>query len=371
LAIPTRYAPKRAHVPYWWFLATAIAAVIAIGPIMGALVATLGGTSVSRTAFASAPAGNYAVVVRPEADTDVVVVVPAERGAEESEIARVPRLPGYTAYGAVSPSGSRVAMVTADQGTQAHPVASLVVVDLETAEVSRLADAVDYLQTPVWAPDGASVLFTRSIGQGPVIDVDLVRAHLDSSAETVVAESDGVLGAYPVGFDAAGRLVHVEIDGRGSIAYQDGAEVALLAPGITRDWRLSPDGSTLAFVETSTASGVQYFARTAALNGADNRALSLTAADRQSLGVAWRPGSAEPTFGHAPGTGGSEGARALSTAGFDVPLAYSPDGRAFAVQHWSGASFSEPGDGELQIVTPGSERVALDGAARFYGWATR
>jgi dipeptidyl aminopeptidase/acylaminoacyl peptidase len=371
LAIPTRYAPKRAHVPYWWFLATAMAALIAIGPIAAAVLVSFGGGSVTRTAFASAPAGNYAVVVRPEDEVDVVVVVPADGSAEESEIARVPRLPGYTAYGAVSPDGLWVALVTADGGTQARPVAALVVVELETGEVSRLAEGVDYLQTPVWANDGTSIVVTRSAGEGPATDVDLVLVSLDGSGEEVAAEADGVLGAYPVAFDSEGRLVHVVIDGRGSVAYRAGEEVAALAPGISRDWRLSPDGSTLAFIETSTAGGVQYFARTVQLGAATSQAFSLAAAGDESLGVAWRPGDSEPTFGREPARSASEGSRALGAAGFDVPLAYSGDGSMLAVQHWTGGSFSDPGEGGLQLVAPGGERTPLDGVARFYGWAAR
>ena len=368
MAIPMRYAPRRAHFPYLWFLATAAAALIAVVPVVAAIVVTLGGGSVTRTAFASAPAGHYAVLVRPEADADVIFAVAADGSVADDEIARVPRLPGYTAYGAVSPDGRTLALVTADGGTQANPAASLVAVDLETGELSTLADSLDYLQTPVWSPDSASIVVTRSSGDGSTIDVDLVRVAADGSGEDVVAEANSVLGAYPIAFDQDARLVHIVIDGRGSTVYRAGEETLNIAAGITRDWQLSPDGTTLAFIETSTASGVEYFARTAALDGA-GRTLSQFSATGQSLGTAWNPASGEPSFGHEPGTA-SEGSLPLTAAGFDVPIAYSPDGQAVAVQHWTGVSFAQAGETALQLVGPDGARTTLE-AARFYGWATR
>ena len=131
------------------------------------------------------------------------------------------------------------------------------------------------------------------------------------------------------------------------------------------------DGSSLAFIETSTTAGVQYFARTAELSGGPGRASALTAADVVSLGVAWKPGANEPTFGREPGAVATDNSRAQSAAGFDVPLAYSADGSSLAVQRWSGESFSQPGEGALQLLVPGGDRLAMEGVARFFGWATR
>lgn len=366
-----RYAPRRAHVPYWWLLATAAAALIAIGPVVAAVFVSVTGGGTARTAFATAPAGAYAVLVRPEAEADVVVAVPAERGSEPAEIARVERLPGYTSYGAVSPDGTRVALVTADGGTPARPVASLVVIELDTGSVTRLAERVDYLQTPVWAPGSDAVVVTRTSGSDtPASAVEVARVPLDGASEQVIARATAVLGAYPVGFDGQGRLVYVVIDVRGSVAYRDGAEVAVLAAGITRDWQLGPDGTTLAFIQTSTAGGVRYFARTASLDGGNSQAFGVSS-EVQSLGVAWRPGSAAATFGVEPGAAGAENARAQGAAGFDIPLAYSSDGRLLAVQRWTGASFAAPGDASLEIVGPDGTRTTLDGYGRFYGWAAK
>ncbi len=369
LSIPMRYAPRRAHFPYWWLLATAAAAFIAVGPIVAAVLASFGGGGPS-SAFAAAPAGNYAVVARAETNADVLLAVGTD-GGPAREIARVPHLPGYASYGAVSPGHERVALVVADGGTQADPVASLLVVELLTGKITRAAANVDYLQTPAWAADGQSVVVSRTSAEGPKGSVRLSRVPLNGGAEETLAEASGVLGAYSVGFDGQGRFVHVVIEGRGSVLYRGGAETALLAPGITRDWRLNADGSSIAFVETVTEGGVKYFARSMALEGAMRQ--DLRAADAsQSLGVAWRPGSEQATFGREPFASSSgPGAQALTAAGFDVPLGYSADGRGLAVQHWDGPSFAQPGEGSFELVAENGSRRPIEGASRFFGWATR
>lgn len=372
MAIPVRYAPHRGQFPYWLVAATAVAAIIAIIPIIGAIVAGVSGAGTPQTAFASAPAGNYAVVVRAEKEADTIVVVSGSDAGEETEIATVPHISGYTSFGAVSPTGDVLALVTADSGTSSRPIASLLVVELETARVRRLASNVDYLQTPVWAPDGGSVVVARSAQTGsPKTDVTLLRVPLEGAAESELATAPGVLGAYAIGFDAQGRFVHVVVDARGSTAYRDGAEMARLASGISRDWRLSPDGASLAFVETSTATGVKYYPRTVALDGGVTAQALAAADDTQALGVAWSPGSAQATFGREPGSSDAVMAQSMLSGGFDVPLAYARDGSALAVQHWSGSTFAQPGDGQLQLVGSDGSRQALEGFARFYGWATR
>ena len=368
MTIPLRYAPRRSHFPYWWVLATAAAAFIALGPIVAALVASVGDGG-PRTAFASAPSGNYAVVTRSEESADVLFAVGLT--GEEREIGRVAHIPGYASYGAVSPDNARVALVVVDGGTQARPIASLVVVELETGKSAKLTTSIDYLQTPVWARDGGSVVVTRTASEGPRATVQLSRVWLDAREETA-GEASEVLGAYPVGFDGQGRLVHVVIDGRGSVAMRGGSELATLGAGITRDWRLNDDGSALAYVETVTADGVKYFARTASLvDGISAQGLPADDA-RQSLGVAWRPGSGQPTFGAEPsGAAAGVGAQGVAAEGFDVPLAYSRDGTGLAVQRWSGSTFAQPGRGSFELVAEDGSRHTLEGFSRFLGWAAR
>jgi len=358
---------------------TVLAGLVAVLPIAGAIVASLlggGGSRVAaRTAFATAPFGEYAVVARNGQDADTIVVAAADNPDAATEIARIPHLPGFASTGAVSPEGRRVAFVVADEGTPVHPAASLYVLDLETAALARLATAIDHLQTPAWSHDGRTLVVTRTVeGAGSAASVAVFGVAADGSGEAPVAGFERVLGAYTVGFDASGRLVLVVIDGRGSTAYRNGVEAAHLSAHITRDWKLSPDGSRLAFIESDTTEGVRYRSAIVLLDtggSGEVAAQSASAGDGQQLGVAWKPGAPDPTFGREPETAaGSASAQSLA-GGFDVPVAFSPGGSRLAVQHWSGPSFDRSGKMSLEVVAEDGSRTPFSAFTRFYGWATR
>ncbi|MEZ4492467.1 MAG: LpqB family beta-propeller domain-containing protein [Dehalococcoidia bacterium] len=338
------------------------AGIIAVLPIVGALIAAvIGSDSGARTAFASAPPGNYAVYSTAGDTTDQIRVASSTHPETTVFIAEVSHLPGFFARGAVSPDGRQLALVVADGGTQAAPEASLLVVDLETGKRTRAATGIDYLQTPLWEPDSDGVLVVDTVEEG----ISLLRSDAGGGTAAHIRTYDAT-GFYPVGFNGDGALVSILLDGRGSTAVVDGEEVALLSPSITRDWELSPDGTRIAFIETDMSSGVNYLPRIVSLASARVSAMAATA-DGQGLGVAWSPATGEPSFGLEPG--GSGGVSAQST-GFDVPLAYSGDGSALAVTHWTGASFASPGDARFELLTP-SGRTELAGATRFFGWSAR
>ncbi len=348
-----------------------VALAIAILPIAAAVINGIDGTTIARTAFATAPSGQYAVVARDTGTEDVILVAPATDPAATTEIAKVGHLSGYTSNGAVSPDGRRLALITVDAGSMAHPGASLLVVELETGSVTRLATGVDPLQTPLWDASSAAVVVTRlRTNEAGLADVQFARVAIDRSGERPIGSANPVLGAYAVGFDTEGRFVSVVIDGRGSTALRDGSEVAAISSQITRDWRLSPDGKQLAFIESNVERGLRYLARVASLDVEAGGSVSAQgAATGQQLGVAWRPGAAEPSFGQEPGARTGVSAQSASE-GFDVPLGWAVDGSALAVQHWTGPDFAHAGQLALAIVVNGSSRP-LAGAGRFYGWAAR
>lgn len=372
MAITFRPVPRRGHLQHLLIGFSVALAVVAVSPIVFAIFGGVRTSVAPRSAFATAPAGNYAVAARPDGDSaDVIVVSRADAPSSTLEITRVQHLPGYSPSGAVSPDGTRLALVVADGGTPVLPRASLVLVDLTTGAMTRIAGDVQPLQTPLWTPDGGAVVVTRSsAASGQRAPIQFVRIDA-AGGEQVLQTVANASWADAVGFDGEGRLVTVVIDGRGSMVQRNGVDVMTISAHITRDWRLSPDGTQLAFIESNTDEGLRYLARSVNLDGGGVAAQQLTA-DESALGVAWRPGKAAPTYGTEPGKTASAGvqAQALTAAGFDIPLGYSQDGSALAVNHWSGASFAQAGEVSLQLVTD-SGRAELPGAARFYGWSAR
>jgi len=367
------FAPRSGHLPYWAIGLSIFAALAGVLPIVAALFG--GGGGGPRTAFATAPAGTYVVFSNSGPTTDTIYVAPVDDPAQRTEIAVVDHLDGYTPNGVVSPDGKQVALVVAEAGTPAYPGASVLVVNLETGAVTRVAIDVDVLQAPAWTPDSTGVVFTRSTSADSMLaDVVVSRVDTEGASELELMRVDGVFGAYVVGFDPAERLVTVVIDGAGSSVYRDGQELLNLSPHITRDWQLSPDGAQLAFIESDTTDGLRYLPKIASLepSTAQDMQAQVLSDGGQALGVAWRPGG-EPTFGREPGPGtassGDFSAQA-APSGFDIPLTYSPDGGTLAVQAWSGPSFEAAGKMRYELLRDG-ERTELPAASRVYGWAVK
>ncbi len=350
-------------------LLTAVVAVVAVGPIAWGVIAGTPVGAPARTAFATAPAGTYAVVTRSEGATDVIGVVPIDRPSRVIEVVRVAHLEGFSPTGAASPAGRHVAVVVADGGTPVLPSGSLLVVDLESGSVTRLMSGVEVGQEPLWAPDGRSIVVSR-VGPGAEAGrVDLLRVALDGSI--VASWTQRALGVYPVGW-RDGRLLAVVIDERGSTLQADGQDLAHLSPSITRDWALSPAGDAIAFIDVTTDAGLRYEPRVVSLAGGTGSAQAMVAVAGEALGAAWNPRSG-PIFGDVPMADGSASAsaQALRTDdGFDVPLAYSPDGAVLVATHWDGTSFASPGRPSLHFIR-GDQRVALEGYGGFLGWVQR
>lgn len=382
MAVSLRAAPRRGQLQNVLIGAALAAAAIAVLPIVFA-VAGGGAVPRPRTAFASAPSGQYAVVSRTEGDTDVIAVAPSWDPANVTEIARVRHLNGFSTIGAVAPGGRQVALVTPDGGASSQPTASVTLIDLDTGEQSRLASGFDAQAAPLWTPDGGAIVASRvSPAANGVATVKFVRLT-PGGTEAPLRAFTNVLGAYGVGFDAKGAFLAVVIDQRGSTLYRDGDVLVPLSTQITRDWRLSPEGTQVAFIEANLDGGLHYQARTVRLDGSAEGFVAAQAlgSGGQELGVAWKPGAASATFGSDTPASQSQALSAAAVpsasggdavtggAGFDVPMAYSTDGSVLAVTHWSGASFTEAGRPSLQVVGADGTRATISGFGGFLGWA--
>ncbi|MBK6319465.1 MAG: hypothetical protein IPF51_11940 [Dehalococcoidia bacterium] len=369
MAVSSRHMTRHHDYSRLFIALGVIAGVMALAPIVAA-IAGLSGTGVGpRTAFASAPSGEYVVFGRNEGAVDVISVARPEDPGALTEITRVPHIDGFTSTGAVSPDGRRLALISVDGGTASHPVASLNVIDMETGRITRAAANVTPGQVPLWSPDGGDLVFTRMPSgnevQGPI---HLLRVSRNGDDARTLDEFANVLGVYPSGYDYEGRLVTVVLDGAGSAVDREGVERIALSSSLTRDWKVSPDGRQIAFVEVQTTSGVAYLARTARLDG---RAVEALSAAVSALGTAWDPATNSASFGVEPAGADPTGRiQSLTAPGFDVPLGYSASGKALIVNHWSGASFAEPGRPQLQVLAGGG-RETYEDQTRFYGWASR
>lgn len=376
MAVSTRTMNRQRNYSRLFIALGVLAGVMAITPIVAAVLG-IGSAAVStRTAFASAPAGEYAVLGRSEGGQDVISVVWAQNPGAITEVVRVPHLEGFTSVGAVSPDGKKVALVSVDGGSRTQPTASLNIVNLETGQLVKAAEGIVPSLQPVWSKSSDQVVVTRMpSGNSASGTIQTVSVGADGNEERVLNSLAGVLGVYPVAFDPAGKLVTVVISGEGSVLRRDGAGDALISPHVTRDWKLSPDGTELAFIEADTSSGVRYLARTLRVDGAGAERRALAAATT-ALGTAWAP-NGRVTFGFEPGQQATEdGPQALSAAGsvpeagFDVPLGYSDSGNALVVTHWSGPSFQESGRPAIQLVTLDG-RATYESFTEFYGWSER
>ena len=344
---------------------------IALGGVAAvALLAQSGGPP--RTAFASAPSGQYAVVARNIGGATLVTVVGTGANDAPMEIATVPHLYGFNLRGAVSPGGRQVALIAPDGGIAARPVASLLTLDLETGELRRLAEGLEPLQDALWTPDSGAVLVTRNVRtetetETRALAVAVVQVDLEGVA-TVLEMHQGAVTVAPLGFDGEGRLLAVRLDARGSTLTRAGTAIRWLSTHVTRDWALSPDGAQVAFVEVNLWDGVRYLPRVVSIEGGGGVSAASTST-QQALGAAWAPSGDTPRFGREPYTPpGSVSAQGMS--GFDVPLGYSRDGGSLAVRHWNGWSFAEPGTPRLEIVSSVGRQL-LEGFTRFFGWSAR
>ncbi|MGH2631777.1 MAG: hypothetical protein ACRDG3_00075, partial [Tepidiformaceae bacterium] len=163
MAVSNRTRSRKGRLQFGLIAATIVAGVAAVLPILFAIIGGVSSTGGARTAFASEPPGQYAVVSRTEGTQDIIAVAPLTDPADAREVARVSHLDGFAANGAVSPDGNLLALVVPDTGTAAHPASSLLVVNLQTGLEAHLLTGIDPQQTPAWANDSAAVVVTAPV----------------------------------------------------------------------------------------------------------------------------------------------------------------------------------------------------------------
>ena len=249
------------------------------------------------------------------------------------------------------------------------------------AQPRLLVSGVDLRVAAVWTPDGANVVYRRSDANG----FSLATIPIPGGEERILAHSNSEAALFPVGFSPDGsRFYHVALSEDGSrlysvvLATRVQTELALLSPGLTREWSLSKDGSRLAFLAMNYGPDA-IAARAYTLDLASGALAPVTSATVNAFGPIWDSsgallvGSLNPN-GEAALVRSDAGSVSLLPGpgrGFDVPLGFAPAGGAFVVRAFSGATAVAPGAATLTLIDEkGGRHVVASGDVTFVGWST-
>lgn len=338
--------------------------------------AYFGTSSISNdNSYAALPLVNAAEIrsvayLSPEGTNDLLYVRQMDEPAPGQLVGAFPSVFALHARGVASPLGDSLAVLSVSPSRS--PYASLSLVTLPRGDTRDVKEPLDYLSPLVYTADGSRLAARRSslpddAGRVSVAVIEIASA---SGNATEVASFENAFDVVPVGYSLDNsRLFVVVLDQSGSTlwAVHDGhsQRVASLAPGRTRDWALSPDGSRLAYIEVLGAGARAYAGRTliTATGGVTG-----TIAPANQFGAAWRPGSLAPVFG---GPGGS-----LQLSGnprgsaYVVPQRWSPDGSTLVGTVYSTlADHSDATAPSIEFITTDSRtRLSEEPGASFVGF---
>lgn len=319
---------------------------------------------------------------------DQVYTAPADAPEDRTLRTSVPHAPGWGINPATSAAGSLVAytVLPEDAEPDRESPAELWVLDVATDRLTRLARDADLLVAPVFADDGRSLLYRRSEGARQ----EIVRVSVaDLSREVIHAEQTS-FGVFPIGV-RDGALIFARLSAEGTDLYRaaDGGEPQLLlhaSDDIARDWRLSPDGDALSFLAPVVeAERVVHRAQAVSLDSLQPLDLPAPAEGSpvatEQYGPVWTPDGSALTVGQEAFSSESEPAVVLGLDGsrlelttpdygFDVPIAWSGDGRYLAVRSFDGRNSVQPGLQRTVIVDREGARIDVDVPSEviFLGW---
>ena len=328
--------------------------------------------------------------------TDRVYVAAPDAPEDRTLVASVAHARGWALTPAPAMAGDLTAFTVLPPEAQPRrdSPAELWLLDVRSGALTRLAGDADLLAAPVFDPDGAALLYRRTRADG---SQQLVRVEIETRARRALYGVSTQFGVYPVALETDGTALYVELSTRGTELYRvrEGADptfVAHASEHIARDWALSPDRTSLAYLAPEiSAERVVHRAQVVSLTpGGEARPASPEAPGAvlaEQFSPAWTPDGRGLTVGveafpdinaaavtlTIAGSGGGDaiaGALPPPEQGFDVPLGWSPGGRHLAVRSFDGRDAAEPGRESLVVITVGGERVTVGGESEliFIGW---
>lgn len=355
--------------------------------VLGLLVALIvaiafacgGSTRAPRPATPS-PQGTLLVVAEEHDDNADLWLIDPGNLANRRRIATVPHRSGWDLHATVSPDGRTlvydVLPRTANDPDTQGELWTIAIADLKAR---RLATGVDLRSSLVWSPDAAWVTYERVTGSDTI---EVRRANAAGAGDQLLARSQAGVRWFPMGYTPDGGsvlLARLSAEGTQVVSLAPGSapgDGVQVAAGSSRGFSVGPDGRWALLVLMDEGGRKVYRAVAAQPGGGVAR---LSAGGKEDTGIAWNPRTAEPAVGVVPDTPGAgvpagPGATVVvPPAGFDVPVAWSPDGRLLVVRHFSGNTTDRPGSETLQLAGPGGQRTDLSGSGprTFVGWARR
>lgn len=336
------------------------------------------------------------------ADT-IVAVDPDDVSGSREVIATIDHAPEYGAFATLSPAGDAIAYTAlpVDSERPAPDSPAIAGIVRKDGTTTVLADDIDLLIAPVWASDGSGIVVRKNTPcevagldctEYAAGSFELLLLGLDGSRTILTAWRSAA--AFPIGFapDSA-TFYFATLGATGTDLYSVAADgtsellIAHLSDEVARDWRISPDGASIAYSAAESGAAPAVVARVVDLaTGAISDALPADdlAAGPPSTGVArgefnpaWSP-DGSLTIAALNLDGGSQtisvgdgtsSADAPTADQMRLPLAWSPAGDALAVRTVDGATPYESGASRIELLTDeGIATVADSSDVTIVGW---
>lgn len=193
-------------------------------------------------------------------ETDTIWSIDPADPSDRVEVFAVPHKPGWAITATLSPDGDKIAYnVFPPQGLDSRTDAETYILDLESKQTTLVAQGVDLLIPPRWAPDAGLLFLRQNIGQDvAVILVDLTRVDEDPDEPPPVRLAlrqhiSDVLTYVPIGVHPeTATLYFVQVQG----GTQSGTYLARYAPAsgeVVATATAAAEATATPFAATATA----------------------------------------------------------------------------------------------------------------------
>jgi Tol biopolymer transport system component len=318
---------------------------------------------------------------------EIVALDPDDIEGSRTVIATIDHAPGWGTFATLSPDGQAIAYTAIPRDEPEPSAASpshagVVHVD---GRVKVLATDVDLLIAPVWTPDGSAIVVRKNVPEEEAAGTFELLLLDVASGERTTLTTWGTAALFPIDFSPDGSTLYfATLNTDGTQLYAIGADgsderhVAHLSDDIARDWKLSPDGTTLAYSVAELGERPGMVTKTLDLATGEIREPVASAGVTDEFNPTWNADSGL-TVSVLKEEGGGD---AVEVSGFrtnqissnddsmDLPLDWSPDGTKLVVRAVEGKTPFEAGASYVEVVgRDGSrDRVSDSSDVTIVGW---